>query len=169
MHVHRFLLRLWLEFSLKVNDREETFYRICDRHNRNYSDQPERAEKPEFKPAGDFLAFLAMISWGLYSATVKKIEEWNYPTAAVTRRIYFYGIIFLIPVLILQHAMWDMDALKRPEVISNFLFLGVGASAVGFFLWNLSTKWIGVVKTSVYIYVSPVVTVVLSMFVLMRK
>ena len=48
-------------------------------------------------PAGDFLAFLAMISWGLYSATVKKIEEWNYPTAAVTRRIYFYGIIFLIP------------------------------------------------------------------------
>ena len=28
-------------------------------------------------PAGDFLAFLAMISWGLYSATVKKIEEWN--------------------------------------------------------------------------------------------
>ena len=25
------------------------FYRICDRHNRNYSDQPERAEKPEFK------------------------------------------------------------------------------------------------------------------------
>ena len=120
-------------------------------------------------PAGDFLAFLAMISWGLYSATVKKIEEWNYPTAAVTRRIYFYGIIFLIPVLILQHAMWDMDALKRPEVISNFLFLGVGASAVGFFLWNLSTKWIGVVKTSVYIYVSPVVTVVLSMFVLDEK
>ena len=60
-------------------------------------------------PAGDFLAFLAMISWGLYSATVKKIEEWNYPTAAVTRRIYFYGIIFLIPVLISQHAMWDMD------------------------------------------------------------
>ena len=120
-------------------------------------------------PAGDFLAFLAMISWGLYSATVKKIEEWNYPTAAVTRRIYFYGIIFLIPVLILQHAMWDMDALKRPEVISNFLFLGVGASAVGFFLWNLSTKWIGAVKTSVYIYVSPVVTVVLSMFVLDEK
>ena len=120
-------------------------------------------------PAGNFLAFLAMISWGLYSATVKKIEEWNYPTAAVTRRIYFYGIIFLIPVLISQHAMWDMDALKRPEVISNFLFLGVGASAVGFFLWNLSTKWIGAVKTSVYIYVSPVVTVVLSMFVLDEK
>lgn len=37
------------------------------------------------------------------------------------------------------------------------------------FLWNLSTKWIGAVKTSVYIYVSPVVTVVLSMFVLDEK
>lgn len=40
---------------------------------------------------------------------------------------------------------------------------------MGFLLWNLSTKWIGAVKTSVYIYVSPVVTVVLSMLVLHEK
>ena len=51
----------------------------------------------------------------------------------------------------------------------NFLFLGLGASATGFLLWNLATKWIGAVKTSVYIYVSPVVTVVLSVFVLHEK
>ena len=43
------------------------------------------------------------------------------------------------------------------------------ASAMGFFLWNLSTKWIGAIKTSVYIYVSPVVTVVLSVIVLHEK
>ena len=76
----------------------------------------------------------------------------------MTRRIYFYGIIFLIPVLIQQKASWDPD-----------LFLGLGASALGFLLWNLATKWIGAVKTSVYIYVSPVVTVVLSVFVLHEK
>ena len=37
------------------------------------------------------------------------------------------------------------------------------------FLWNLSTKWIGAIKTSVYIYVSPVVTVVLSVVILHEK
>ena len=85
---------------------------------------------------------------------------------AVTRRIYFYGMLFLLPVLIQQHASWKPALLKKPEVFSNFLFLGLGASALGFLLWNISIKWIGAVKTIVYIYVSPVVTVILSMFVL---
>lgn len=120
-------------------------------------------------PAGDGLAFLAMISWGAYSALVKKIGEWDYPTIAVTRRIYFYAILFLIPVLIKQKASWDISLIHNPQVVSNFLFLGIGASAMGFMLWNLSTKWIGAVKTSVYIYVSPVVTVVLSMLILHEK
>ncbi len=58
---------------------------------------------------------------------------------------------------------------EKPEIILNFLFLGVGASALGFFLWNLFAKWIGAIKTSVYIYVSPVVTVVLSVVILHEK
>ena len=74
-------------------------------------------------PLGDGLAFLAMISWGCYSALVKKIGEWNYPMIAVTRRIYFYGMLFLLPVLIQQHASWKPALLKKPEVFSNFLFL----------------------------------------------
>lgn len=120
-------------------------------------------------PLGDFLAFLAMISWGGYSAFVRKIGDWEYPVVAVTRRIYFYAMIFLIPVLIQQHASWDLTAFRHPEVVGNLLFLGLGASAMGFMLWNLATNWIGAVKTSVYIYVSPIVTVVLSMFVLHEK
>lgn len=120
-------------------------------------------------PFGDGLAFLAMISWGAYSAMVKKIGEWEYPMIAVTRRIYFYGILFLIPVLLTQHVSWDLTLFQNPKIASNFLFLGLGASAMGFLLWNLSTQWIGAVKTSVYIYVSPVVTVVLSVFILHEK
>lgn len=120
-------------------------------------------------PLGDGLAFLAMISWGFYSALIKKIAEWDYQTIAVTRRIYFYAILFLIPVLVVEHASWDPAVLAKPEVISNFLFLGFGASAGGFLFWNLATKWIGAVRTSVYIYVSPVVTVVLSVLILHEK
>ncbi len=123
----------------------------------------------DLNPLGDGLAFLAMISWGFYSALIKKITEWNYPTIAVTRRIYFYAILFLIPVLLAEHASWNLAVLAKPEVISNFLFLGLCASAGGFLLWNLATKWIGAVQTSVYIYVSPVVTVVLSVLILHEK
>lgn len=54
-------------------------------------------------------------------------------------------------------------------MILNFLFLGLFASALGFLLWNLATSWIGAVKTSLYIYVSPIVTVVLSLVILHEK
>ena len=38
-----------------------------------------------------------------------------------------------------------------------------------FLLWNLATKWIGAIKTSIYIYVSPVITVILSVLILHEK
>lgn len=94
---------------------------------------------------------------------------WDYPIIATTRRVYFYGIIFLIPVLIAQHASWNLQTMRESKIFLNFLFLGICASALGFLLWNLSTKWIGAIKTSVYIYVSPVVTVVLAVLVLHEK
>lgn len=77
----------------------------------------------QLNPQGDGLAFLAMISWGCYSALIKKIGEWEYPIVAVTRRVYFYGILFLIPVLIQQKASWKPEILMKPEVLANFLYV----------------------------------------------
>lgn len=48
----------------------------------------------------------------------------------------------------------------------NILYLGLGASALCFVTWNLAVKLLGAVKTSVYIYMIPVITVVTSVLVL---
>ena len=63
------------------------------------------------------LAFTAMISWGFYSAIIKKIGEWDYPTAAVTRRIYFCGMLFLIPVLMWQGVSWDVTVVLSVVIL----------------------------------------------------
>ena len=63
------------------------------------------------------MAFTAMISWGFYSAIIKKIGEWDYPTAAVTRRIYFYGMLFLIPVLMWQGVSWDVTVVLSAVIL----------------------------------------------------
>ena len=48
----------------------------------------------------------------------------------------------------------------------NILYLGIGASALCFVTWNYAVKVLGAVKTSIYIYMVPVITVITSMLVL---
>lgn len=55
---------------------------------------------------------------------------------------------------------------SNPIYLGNILFLGLGASALCFVTWNMAVKILGAVKTSIYIYIVPVVTVVTSIIVL---
>ncbi len=48
----------------------------------------------------------------------------------------------------------------------NILFLGFGASALCFVTWNFAVRALGSVKTSVYIYAVPVITVITSLIFL---
>ncbi len=48
----------------------------------------------------------------------------------------------------------------------NILYLGLGASAFCFVTWNFAVKELGAVKTSVYIYMVPVITVITSVLIL---
>lgn len=113
----------------------EVLHRIscCDR--RGNCNQPKCQKNFALNPLGDGLAFLAMVSWGFYSALIRKIGELEYPTIAVTRRIYFYGILFLIPVLIEQKASFKTRDFITARDFSKFLVLRImckcnGISAV---------------------------------------
>lgn len=120
-------------------------------------------------PKGDILALAAAAIWACYSVCVKKIESFGYNTIVSTRRIFFYGIIFMIPALKIFGFNPDLSLLAQPKYLGNMLFLALGASAVCFVTWNYALKLIGVVKSSVYIYMTPVVTVVASFIVLHER
>ena len=46
------------------------------------------------------------------------------------------------------------------------LFLGLLASALCFFTWNLAVEYIGAVNTGLYIYFNPVVTIIFDVIFL---
>ena len=48
----------------------------------------------------------------------------------------------------------------------NLLFLGLGASALCFVTWNSAVRLLGAVRTSVYIFLTPVITIVASVLIL---
>ncbi len=120
-------------------------------------------------PKGDFLAVLAAIVWACYSILVKKISTFELSTIQSTRHIFFYGILFMsIPVFVMGFE-WKLERFTNPIYLGNMLFLGIGASAICFVTWNLAVKLLGAVRTAVYLYLSPVVTIFASVFVLKEK
>ncbi|MEA4972291.1 MAG: DMT family transporter [Candidatus Metalachnospira sp.] len=123
----------------------------------------------KLNPLGDVLAALAAVVWAAYSVLAKKISGFNYNTVQTTRRIFFYGLVFIIPALFIFKFNLNTKPLVQPINIFNILFLGLGASALCFVTWNSAVKTLGAVKTSVYIYLVPVITLVTSVVVLQEK
>ena len=115
-------------------------------------------------PLGDLLAVLAAIVWAGYAVLSRKISGYGYHTIQTTRRIFTYGLLFMLPALFRFEAGWQR--FTNPVNLFNLLFLGLGASALCFVTWNTAVKMLGAVRTSVYIYMVPVITVAISILVL---
>ena len=120
----------------------------------------------ELNPAGDVLAVLAAFVWACYSILTRKISSFGYPIIFTTCRTFFYGILFMVPALFAFDFEIGLERFANGTYLINILYLGLGASALCFVTWNLAVKKLGAVKTSVYIYMVPVITVVTSMLVL---
>ncbi len=123
----------------------------------------------KFSPVGDILALIAALVWAAYSLLTRKIASFGYNTVQTTRRIFIYGIIFMLPTLFVFDISPDFGIIAKPQYILNILYLGIGASALCFVTWNYAVKVLGAVKTSVYIYMVPVITVVTSAIVLKEE
>lgn len=125
--------------------------------------------KLELNPVGDLLALLAALIWACYSVLTKKISGYGYHTILTTRRIFCYGILFMIPTLFLFDFKLELTRFANPVYLFNIIFLGLGASALCFVTWNFAVKVLGAVKTSIYIYMVPVITVVTLVVILHEK
>ncbi len=120
-------------------------------------------------PKGDILALIAAFVWALYAVLSKKIAGYGYNIIQSTRRIFTYGIVFMIPCLFFFDFNFDLARFRDSVNLLNMIYLGLGASALCFVTWNFAVKVLGAVKTSVYIYASPVITVVMSVVILHEK
>ena len=123
----------------------------------------------QLNPIGDFLALLAAFVWACYAVLTRKISEFGYNTILTTRRVFFYGILFMIPALFLLDFKLELSRFADPTYLLNIVFLGLGASALCFVTWNFAVKLLGAVRTSIYIYMVPVITVVTSVIILHEK
>ena len=110
-------------------------------------------------PHGDLLALSAALLWMLYSLIIKRIAD-RYPALFITRKVFFYGLLTILPYFAYEPSQFDFETLCRPAVWSNLLFLGIIASMLCYLLWNAAMHRLGAVRTTNYIYLNPLVTII---------
>lgn len=120
----------------------------------------------KLNPIGDILAIIAAIVWAVYSVIMRKIGELQYNTIGCTRKVFFYGLIFMIPAIFMVDFKLQLYRFTSLSNLMNILYLGIGACAVCFATWNWSVKVLGAVKTSLYIYMVPIITTIASVLIL---
>lgn len=117
-------------------------------------------------PLGDALAFVAALAWAIYSVVIRRFDG-RYTTWFVTRKVFFYGIVTMVPFIIGgMGGGLHLDKLAIPVVAGNVLFLSVVASMLCFYTWNLVLEKLGTIRASNYMYTQPLVSLACSVWIL---
>ncbi len=119
-------------------------------------------------PMGDTLAFMACLCWAVYSLLMKAVSG-RYSAAFITRKVFFYGVLTILPYYLFVPDMPSVEALTRPQVVANLLFLGCLASMICYLTWNWCIAKLGAVKATNWVYFNPITTMIFASWVLGEK
>ena len=116
-------------------------------------------------PKGDLLAIGAALCWALYSLFMGEMTR-SYGTVTATRKVFFYGLLTILPFLGVQNRTLSLETLGQTAVWGNLLFLGLVASLLCFIAWNYVIDKLGNVTSVNYVYLNPVFTLLTAMLLL---
>lgn len=119
-------------------------------------------------PLGDALAFTACLSWSVYSLLMKWVSA-KYGAAFITRKVFFYGVLTILPYYIFYPTLPTTAVLTKPVVVGNLAFLGCLASMICFLTWNWCISKLGAVKATNWVYFNPITTMIFASWVLGEK
>ncbi len=103
---------------------------------------------------GDLWVLLAAFCFAVYNTLVKK------KPAAVSSISFLFAIFSFGTLLVLPFFIWEAGRypaiLWNSELISSVLYLGLGASVICFFLWNIAISKLGAGRTALFGNLIPV-------------
>lgn len=109
-------------------------------------------------PLGDALAISAAVTWALYSLFMRRVMQ-RYSPDFITRKVFAYGVLTILPYIgFVEKFNCDTAVWTSPTVIGNILFLGLLASTACYLLWNWVMRELGAVKSTNYIYLQSLIT-----------
>jgi len=130
----------------------------------------------ELRPLGDLMALGAMTSWGIYSVLIDKANGRGVPPLTAIRKAFGWALLMMLPLVVWGgtesgfYALdgsfsinldWAENVVRFWRMMNwvNLFFLGVLASALAFIAWSKACAALGVVRTTICLYLEPIIGV----------
>lgn len=113
---------------------------------------------------GDLLFIASTVNWAVYSVlghrTLRRLGPFRATAGAMAA-----GWLFLLPPFIASRA-WDDYARLSPAGWAALLFLGIGASGLGYLFWYGALEKIEASRVAAFLYLEPLVTLAAAVVLL---
>ncbi|WP_134704721.1 DMT family transporter [Ammoniphilus sp. YIM 78166] len=113
---------------------------------------------------GDLIMVGAVLAWAAYSILSKELMQ-LFPLLTTITITSVIGVVLLLPAFlwtIIDHPVTGMTW----ETVSGIIYLAISASVLAFLWWNYGMNALGTHTASMYLYLVPVITALVSTIVL---
>ena len=116
---------------------------------------------------GDLTMIVAMLSWAIYSALLKK-KKYEVSQITLLQIVIICGLIFLIPIYFIEMNMGHMIKLGKPFYLTlTYVVLFPGLAS--FFFWIKGIGIIGANRAGVFLHLMPVFGSIMAILLFKEK
>lgn len=113
--------------------------------------------------AGDILTLGSVVSWSLYAIVGKKVSD-SFSPMITTFYGFLTGTVILMPFGLLSKPGPAAFAQAGWPAVAAVLYLALIASVLAFLWWNRGVAVLGASRSSIFVNLIPVATIVISLF-----
>jgi drug/metabolite transporter (DMT)-like permease len=116
---------------------------------------------------GDIWMVVAMFSWAIYSALLKK-KKHKLSQIALLQTIITMGLIFLLPIYIIEMKMGYLATLNLPFILTlTYVVLFPGLAS--FLFWIKGIAIIGANRSGIFLHSMPILSTIMAIIIFGEK